>query len=112
MSSNGRVVPRPSEIFVPSKSTVPEYTIAVSSVGMFGDGITHGKPVSSKCIGRFQPSIATTVRSAPMPHASLKNRASSPMVMPWRTGTEPSPTNDSVSGATSPPSTSTPPSPR
>ena len=30
---------------------------------MFGDGITHGSPVSSKSIARRQPRIATTVRS-------------------------------------------------
>ena len=31
--------------------------MAVSSVGMFGDGITQGSPVSSKYMSRDQPSI-------------------------------------------------------
>ena len=48
MSSKGRVVPRPSDRCVPSNSTAPGYTMAVSSVGMFGDGRTHGRPVASK----------------------------------------------------------------
>ena len=47
MSSNGRVVPRPSDSFVPSMSTAPGYTTALSSVGRFGDGMIQGSPVSS-----------------------------------------------------------------
>ncbi len=46
-SSNGRVVPRPSDRFVPSNRQVPEYTSAVSGVGMFGLGGTHGSPDAS-----------------------------------------------------------------
>lgn len=46
-SSKGRVVPRPSERLVPSKRHVPEYTRAVSGVGMFGLGGTHGSPDAS-----------------------------------------------------------------
>ena len=46
-------------------------------------------------MSRRQPSIGTTVRSAPMPHASLKNRASSAIVIPWRSGIGNCPTNDS-----------------
>ena len=34
-----------------------------SFVGMFGDGMTHGSPVSPHHIDRFQPRIGTTVRS-------------------------------------------------
>ena len=40
---NGVVVPRPSEMFSDSISPVPGYTIAVSRVGMFGEGSTHGR---------------------------------------------------------------------
>ncbi|CAM5243635.1 hypothetical protein SVIOM74S_04399 [Streptomyces violarus] len=46
-SSNGRVVPRPSDRFVPSNRHVPEYTKAVSGVGMFGLGGTQGSPEAS-----------------------------------------------------------------
>ncbi len=46
-SSNGRVVPRPSDRFVPSNRHVPEYTSAVSGVGMLGLGGTHGSPDAS-----------------------------------------------------------------
>ncbi len=46
-SSNGRVVPRPSERFVPSNRHVPEYTSAHSGVGMFGLGGTQGSPEAS-----------------------------------------------------------------
>ena len=34
--------------------------MAVSSVGMLGDGITHGRSVWSAYMSRRQPSIATT----------------------------------------------------
>ena len=40
ISSNGRVVPRPSDRFVPSIMPVPGYTTAVSTVGMFGEDAT------------------------------------------------------------------------
>ena len=43
-------------------------------------------PTAGRCLRstspRRQSSIGTTVRSAPMPHASLKNRASSAIVIP------------------------------
>lgn len=39
---------------------MPGYTSAVSVVGMFGDGNTHGSPVCSNVIARFQPSHAIT----------------------------------------------------
>ena len=42
MHSKGCVVPRPSDRLVPSSSTVPEYTMALSSVGKFGDGDIQG----------------------------------------------------------------------
>jgi len=41
----------------------PGYTKAVSTVGMLGDGRTHGSPVASKSIDRRQPFMVTTVRS-------------------------------------------------
>ena len=60
--------------------------MAVSSVGMLGDGSTHGTSVSSQNIWRDQPLIGSTVRSAPSPKTSLNRRASSPMVNPCRIG--------------------------
>src|SRR5207249_1564307 len=45
INSNGRVVPRPSDRLVPSINPMPGYTVAVSSVGMLGDGGTQGSPV-------------------------------------------------------------------
>ena len=44
---------------MPSKRQVPEYTSAVSGVGMFGLGGTHGSPVSSKKSERRHPDIVT-----------------------------------------------------
>ncbi len=50
---------------------------------MFGDGITNGNPV---CIevhrDRDQPSMSITSSGALISKYSLKNRASSPIVMP------------------------------
>ena len=83
--------------------------MALSSVGMFGDGITHGAPISSAKASRRQPSIVTTSTSAPSWNCSLKSRASSPMVMPWRIGIGNWPTNDSKPGTSVSPSTATPP---
>ena len=60
--------------------------MAVSSVGMLGEGITHGSPVWSAYMSRRQPSIATTSSWAPIEKTSLKRRASSPIVIPWRIG--------------------------
>ena len=40
--------------------------MALSSVGTFGDGSTHGTSVSSQYIARDHPSIATTSSSAPI----------------------------------------------
>ena len=68
--------------------------MAVSSVGMLGDGMTHGSDVSSWNIVRVQPSIVTTCRSAPIAKCSLNSLASSPTVIPWRIGIGYCPTND------------------
>ena len=78
----------------PRTAPRPDRRSSLSSVGMFGDGITHGRPVSSKYISRRQPSIGTTSSAAPMPNSSLNSRASSPIVMPWRIGIGNCPTND------------------
>ena len=76
---------------------------------MFGDGITHGRPVASAYMSRVQPSIFTTSSDAPMPNASLNNLASSPVVMPWRIGIGNRPTNDSHPCCSVAPSTPMPP---
>ena len=52
ISSNGRVVPRPSDMFA-SNRHVPGQSSAVSGVGMFGLG-TQVSPVSSYSWSRFQ----------------------------------------------------------
>ena len=83
--------------------------MAVSSVGMFGDGMTHGKSVASEYISRRQPSIFTTSSDAPIAKCSLNSRASSPMVIPWRIGIGNCPTNDSKPSTSNAPSTSVPP---
>ncbi len=80
---------------------------------MFGEGATHGSPVSSKCMPPCQPSISTTVRSAGVPAASatnsaLNSRASSPTVMPWRWAIGLSPTNVACSGCRTGPAASAP----
>ena len=53
---------------------------------MFGDGLIHGRPVSSNHSSRRQFCIATTVRSAPIFFSPLNSLASSPIVRPWRIG--------------------------
>jgi hypothetical protein len=53
---------------------------------MLGEGATQGSPVRSNAAPRSQPRSSTTRSRAPMPNASLNSRASSPIVMPWRTG--------------------------
>ena len=91
----------------PLDQTLPGIDQRRAGVGMFGDGITQGSPVSTKFIARRQPRIGTTVRSQSIgranrapPHGipARRRRAISPIVMPWRTGTAPSPTNDSQPG--------------
>ena len=69
--------------------------MALSSVGMLGDGITNGWPVASPYISRDQPSMSITASVALMAKCSLKNRANSPMVMPCRIGMGNWPTNES-----------------
>ena len=46
---------------------------------MLGDGLTHGRPVSSNQSSRRQLRICTTVRSAPIWFSPLNSFASSPM---------------------------------
>ena len=41
--------------------------MAVSSVGMFGEGITQGRSVASQYISRDQPSMGTISSLALMP---------------------------------------------
>ena len=84
--SNGVSVPRPTEMFVPSIAPMPGYSVAATMFRMFGDGFTHGRPVSSNHSSRRQFFIGTTVSSAPILNSSLTSRASSPIVSPWRIG--------------------------
>ncbi len=53
---------------------------------MFGDGLTHVSPVWSNQLSRSQYLMSTMVRSAPIFLSALKSSASSPSVMPCRTG--------------------------
>jgi len=68
--SNGASVPRPSEMFVPSSSTVPGYSSAASSRRRFGDGGMYASPVASSIMVRRQPATGTTYSVAPMPNRS------------------------------------------
>ena len=83
--------------------------MAVSSVGMFGEGITHGTPVWSHHCPRDQPSMGTTSSCAPSPNCSLNSCASSAIVSPCRSAIGNSPTNDSYPGCSIGPSTVRPP---
>ena len=60
--------------------------MAVSGVGMFGEGGTKGSPVSAQPMRRDQPRHGTTARSQPNRCSALSIRASSPSVIPWRLG--------------------------
>src|SRR5438477_5130909 len=60
--SKGRVVPRPSDRFVPSSRHMPGYTSAVATAGMLGDGETQGSPVAEKSTPRAQPDTGQTTR--------------------------------------------------
>jgi hypothetical protein len=71
--------------FVPS-SRHPRIGRAVAGVGMFGDGATHGKPVAAKGTSRDHPRAGHTTRSRSSRRSAAKRRASSPAVIPWRTG--------------------------
>src|SRR2546421_2110457 len=109
INSNGRVVPRPSDICVPSRCTLPGNTEAESSVGIFGEGKTQGPSVSSNQSSRDQPFIVTVSKSQSMPNASLKSLPSSHMVIPWRVAIGDCPTNEANAGSRTTPSTSVPP---
>src|SRR2546423_2681373 len=98
-NSKGRVVPLPSDIWVPSKCTAPGKTVAVAGVGMLGDGRTQGPSVSSYQRSRDQPCIVTTSRSQPIPNCSLNIFANSAIVIPWRVGIGNCPTNDAKAGS-------------
>src|SRR5882762_9905558 len=81
-NSKGRVVPRPSDICVPSRCTEPGKTAAVSHVGMFGEGSTQGPSVSSYQNSRDQPDIVMHSNSEPMPNSSLNILPNSQTVIP------------------------------
>ena len=83
--------------------------MAVSRVGILGEGMTQGISVASKYISRDQPFMGMTSSGAPMPNASLNSRASSATVMPWRMGMGNCPTKDSKPGSSIGPSTCKPP---
>ena len=53
---------------------------------MLGDGLTHMSAVSSHHASRDQPFISTTDNFAPILRSSLNSLASSPSVIPCRTG--------------------------
>src|SRR5436190_21555942 len=53
---------------------------------MFGEGFTHGRPVSSYQSSRRQFSRGITVRLTLILFSSLNSFANSPIVMPCRTG--------------------------
>src|SRR5580698_8013030 len=86
-NSNGVSVPRPTETFVPSIRATPGYRAASITLRKFGDGFTHTRPVESNQSPRCQPSIGTTVSFALIFRSALNIFASSPMVIPCRTGT-------------------------
>lgn len=95
ISSKGRVVPRPSDSVVPSMRPVAGYSIAVCSVGMFGEGITHGPARSAGAPS--QPAVSMTVSSGVVPvsagtWSAANQRASSPSVSPCCRGTLTRPT--------------------
>ena len=66
-------------------------------------------PVASSVMSRRQPSTGTTCNVAPMPNRALYMRASSPTVMPCRSGIGYIPTNDANAGSSTGPSTIVPP---
>src|SRR5437763_4745229 len=109
INSNGRVVPRPSDICVPSRCTLPGNTEAESSVGIFGEGKTQGTSVSSNQSSRDQPFMVTASKSQLMLNARLKSPPSSHMVIPWRVAIGNCPTNEANAGSRTTPSTCVPP---
>jgi hypothetical protein len=66
----------------------------VSTLGMLGEVMTQGSPVSAHDMSRFQPIISTTVSFAPIFSVSFTMRAISPIVMPWRLGIDTRPTKE------------------
>ncbi|OQC02618.1 MAG: hypothetical protein BWX80_03073 [Candidatus Hydrogenedentes bacterium ADurb.Bin101] len=84
----GVLVPRPSFMFRPSKRQVPIYINAVSGVGILGEGGAQGSAQASNCSSRHQFSavLTSTCREVSAKKSRLKYRASSPNVMPCRTG--------------------------
>ena len=91
-------VPRPSDTLVPSSRQMPGYTVAVCKSGILGEGLIKGRPVSSNHMERCQPLMGMTVsfkvRSVFSQPSSLNRRASSPTVIPWRTGMGNKPTKE------------------
>ena len=87
--------------------------------GMFGDGRTHGNPVSRYVMSRVQPSIGITVRlhlrCSSLPFcpqfrpSSLMRMASSPTVSPYIYGIRNSLTKEKKPGSTMQPSILLPP---
>ena len=76
-----------------SESTAGDVSARAAAFGMAnetidGQNVRDVYTVASKYIARVHPSIRTTSSSAPRSHASLKNRASSPTVIPCRMGIE------------------------
>ena len=83
--------------------------MAVSSVGILGEGMTQGRSVASQYMPRDHPSMGTTSSAAPRPWGSLKRRAISPTVMPCRIGIGYCPTKDSYPVSSIGPSMAMPP---
>ena len=75
---------------------------------MLGDGFTHSNPVASNASARRQPSQGITVRSRSSFRSAANIVASSPTVMPWRSGIGWQPTNVPRPSSTTGPATETP----
>ncbi len=75
---------------------------------MLGEGETQGSPVAAKSMSRAQPDIAQTATSTSRFFSDASNRAISPAVIPWRTGTGCIPTNERYSSSWGAPSVSPP----
>ena len=98
-SSNGRVVPRPSDAIVPSSSTVPgKHDGAVERRDVRRRHHPRRDRSRPRRVDAASPPSSRPRARAPMPKCSLKSRASSPIVMPWRIGIGNWPTNDSKPG--------------
>jgi len=88
---------------------VPGKTLALSSVGMFGEGKTQRASVSSNQSSRDQPDIVTHSSSLSIPNCSLNIRPSSQNVIPCLVAIGNCPTNDAQAGSRTTPATSVPP---